>query len=40
MIWEEFLTTKFGVWIEARSSTDNNVQDSGKIIEERNFVSN
>ena len=40
VIWEEFLTTKFGVWIDARSSPDNNLQDSGEIIEERNFVSN
>ena len=40
VIWEEFLTTKFGVWIDARSSPDNNLQDSGEIIEERNFISN
>ena len=28
--WEEFLTTKFGLWIETRSSTDNNLQGGKK----------
>ena len=31
--WGEFLTTKFGVWIDARSSNDNQLHGSGKTVE-------
>ena len=31
--WEEFLTTKFGLWIDTRSSTDNTLYGSVKAIE-------
>ena len=31
--WEEFLTTKFGLWIDTRSSTDNTLHGSGKAVE-------
>ena len=27
--WEEFLTTKFGLWIDTRSTTDNTLHGSG-----------
>ena len=33
MKWEEFLTTKFGLWIDTRSSTDNTLHGSGKAVE-------
>ena len=31
--WEEFLTTKFRLWIDTRSSTDNTLHDSGRTVE-------
>ena len=31
--WEEFLTTKFGLWIDTRSSTINILPDSGRTVE-------
>ena len=31
--WEEFLTTKFGLWINTRSSIDNTLHGSGRTIE-------
>ena len=31
--WEEFLTTKFGLWIDTRSSTDNTRHSSGRTVE-------
>ena len=31
--WEEFLTTKFGLWIDTRSSIDNTLHGSGKAVE-------
>ena len=31
--WEEFLTTKFGLWIDTRSSTDNALHGSGRVVE-------
>ena len=31
--WSEFLTTKFGLWIDARSSTDNRLHGSGRTVE-------
>ena len=30
---EEFLTTKFGLWIDTRSSTDNTLHGSGRAVE-------
>ena len=33
MTWEEFLTTKFGLWIDTRSSADNNLHYSGRAVE-------
>ena len=30
--WEEFLTTKFALWIDTRSSTDNTPQGKGRIV--------
>ena len=33
MTWEEFLTTKFGLWIDTRSSTDNTLHGSGRAVE-------
>ena len=31
--WEEFLTTKFGWWIDARSSTNNTLHGSSSTVE-------
>ena len=31
--WEEILTTKFGLWIDTRSSTDNILHGSGRAVE-------
>ena len=31
--WERFLTTKFGFWIDTRSSTDNTLHGSGRAVE-------
>ena len=31
--WEEFLTSKFGLWIDTRSSTDNTLHGSGRTVE-------
>ena len=33
MTWEEFLTTKFGLWIDTRSSTDNTLHGNGRTVE-------
>ena len=32
VIWEEFLITKFGLWIDTRSSTDNTLHGSGRTV--------
>ena len=32
MTWEEFLTIKFALWIDIRSSTDNTLHGSGIIV--------
>ena len=32
MTWEEFLTTKFGLWIDTRSSTNNTLHGSGRAV--------
>ena len=31
--WVEFLTTKFGLWIDVRSSNDNRLHGSGRTVE-------
>ena len=36
--WEEFLTTKFGLWIDTRSSTDNTLHDSGGAVEKSGIL--
>ena len=33
MTWEEFLTTKFGLWVDTRLSTDNTLHGSGRAVE-------
>ena len=30
--WEEFLTTKFGLWVDTRSSTNNTLHGSGRVV--------
>ena len=32
MTWEEFLTTKFGLWIDTLSNTDNTLHGSGRTV--------
>ena len=36
--WEEFLTTKFGLWIDTRSSTNNALHGSGMTEEKRGIL--
>ena len=36
--WEEFLTTKFGLWIDTRSSTDNTLHGSGSAVEKSGIL--
>ena len=36
--WEEFLTTKFGLWIDTRSSTDNTLYGSRRIVEKSSIL--
>ena len=36
--WEEFLTTKFGLWINKRSSTDNTLHGSGRTVEKSGIL--
>ena len=36
--WEEFLTTKFGLWIDTRSSTDNTLHGSGRAKEKSGIL--
>ena len=33
MTWGEVLTTKFGLWIDVRSSNDNQLHGSGRTVE-------
>ena len=33
MKWEDFLTTKFALWIDTRSSIDNTTHGSGRAVE-------
>ena len=37
-LWEEFLTTKFGLWIDTRSSTDNTLHGSGRAVEKSGIL--
>ena len=36
--WQEFLTTKFGLWIDTRSSTDNTLHGSGRTVEKSGIL--
>ena len=36
--WEEFLTTKFGLWIDTRSSTNNTLHGSGRAVEKSGIL--
>ena len=36
--WEEFLTTKFGLWIDTRLSTDNTFHGSGRAVEKSDIL--
>ena len=38
MIWEEFLTTKFELWIDTRSSTENTVHGSSRTVEKSDIL--
>ena len=38
MTWEEFLTTKFGLWIDTSSSTNNTLHDSGRAVEKSGIL--
>ena len=33
MTWEEYLTTKFGLWLDTRSSTNNTLHGSSRTVE-------
>ena len=36
--WEEFLTTKFALWIDIRSSTNNTLHGSGRAVEKSGIL--
>ena len=36
--WDEFLTTKFGLLIDTRSSTDNTLHSSGRAMEKSGIL--
>ena len=36
--WEEFLTTKFGLWIDTRSSIGNTLHGSGRTVEKSGIL--
>ena len=38
LTWEEFLTTKFGLCIDTRSSTDNTFHGSGRAVEKSGIL--
>ena len=38
MTWGEFLTTKFGLWIDVRSSNDKQLHGSGRTVERRGIL--
>ena len=38
MTWEDFLTTKFALWIDTRSSIDNILDGSGRAVEKSGIL--
>ena len=36
--WEDFLTTKFALWIDIRSSTDSTLHGSGRVVEKKWYI--
>ena len=36
--WKEFLATKFGLWIDTQSSTDNTLHGSGRAVEKSGIL--
>ena len=36
--WEEYLTTKLGLWIDTRSSTDNTLHGSSRAVEKSDIL--
>ena len=38
MKWKEYLATKFGLWIDTRSSTDNNLYGRGRTVEKSGIL--
>ena len=38
MTWEYFLTSKFLLWIDTRSSIDNTLRGSGRAVEKRGLL--
>ena len=38
MTWEEFLTTKFGLWIDTHLSTDNTLHGSERAVEKTGIL--
>ena len=38
VICEDFLTAKFGLWINTRSSTKNTLHDSGRVVEQSGIL--
>ena len=38
MAWEEFLTTKFGLWIDTRSSTNNILHGSDRAVKKSDIL--
>ena len=37
-LWEDFLTTKFAIWIDTRSSIDNMLHGSGTAVEKSGIL--
>ena len=38
VMWEDVLMTKFGLWIDTRSSSDNTLHGSGRAVEKRGIL--
>ena len=38
MTWQEFLTTKFGLWIDTRSSINKALNGSGREVEKKDIL--
>ena len=38
MTWEDFLTTKFALWIDTSSSIDNKLHGSGRAVEKSSIL--